>query len=90
MSKGEHTSVSSASGGIANMVNVNSKDQDVVALFQYITDEDKLERLLETQQIIKIPVVRNGKQSIVGYQPDVWKTWQQIDEPHLLQYHHIN
>lgn len=76
MSKGELTSVASANGGIANMVNVNAKDQDAVALFQYIADEDKLEKLFETQQIIKIPIVRNGKQSTLGYQPNVWKTWQ--------------
>ena len=71
MSKGELTSVASANGGI-----VNAKDQDAVALFQYIADEDKLEKLLESQQIIKTPVVRNVKQSTVGYQPDVWKNWQ--------------
>jgi len=76
MSKGELTSVASANGGIANMVNVNAKDQDAVALFQHIADEDKLEKLLESQQIVKTPVVRNGKQSTLGYQPDVWKKWE--------------
>ncbi len=76
MSKGELTSVASANGGIENLVNVNAKDKDTVALFQYIAEEDKLEKLLESQQIIKTPVVRNGKQSTVGYQPDVWKKWE--------------
>ena len=47
-----------------------------IALFQHIADEDKLEKLLESQQIIKTPVVRNGKQSTLGYQPDVWKRWE--------------
>lgn len=75
MSKGELTSVASANGGIANLVNPDAKDKDAVALFQYIADEDKLEKLLESQQIIKTPVVRNGKQSTLGYQPDVWKKW---------------
>ena len=59
-----------------NMVNPDAKDKDAVALLQYIADEDKLEKLLETQQIIKTPVVRNGKQSTLGYQPDVWKKWE--------------
>ncbi len=36
MSKGELTAVASANGGIANLVNVNAKDQDAVALFKYI------------------------------------------------------
>ena len=57
-------------------MNPDAKDKDAVALFQYIADEDKLEKLLESQQIIKTPVVRNGKQSTVGYQPDVWKKWE--------------
>ena len=45
MSKGKITSVASANGGSENMVNVNAKDQDAVALFQHIADEDKLEKL---------------------------------------------
>ena len=27
-------------------------------------------------QVIKTPVVRNGKQSTLGYQPNVWKSWK--------------
>ena len=40
-----------------------------------VYDEDKLEKILENPQVIKTPVVRNGKQSTLGYQPDVWKGW---------------
>ena len=76
MSKGELTSVASSNGGIMNMINPDAKDKDAVALIQYIADEDKLEKLLDNQQIIKTPVVRNGKQSTLGYQPDVWKKWE--------------
>ena len=76
MSKGELTSVASANGGIMNMIDPDAKDKDTVALIQYIADEDKLEKLLENQQVIKTPIVRNGKQSTIGYQPDVWKKWE--------------
>ena len=76
MSKGELTSVASANGGIMNMINPDAKDKDAVALIQYIADEDKLEKLLENQQVIKTPVVRNGRQSTLGYQPEVWKKWE--------------
>ena len=31
---------------------------------------------LENPQVIKTPVVRNRKQSTLGYQPDIWKTWK--------------
>ena len=50
--------------------------KEAVALIQYIADEDKLEKILENQQIIKTPVVRNGKQATLGYQPEVWKKWE--------------
>ena len=41
------------------------------------TEEErrKLEKVLENPQVIKTPVVRNGKQATLGYQPDVWKGW---------------
>ena len=76
MSKGELTSVAQAVGGIENMLDPNSKDKDTLALIKYIADEDKLEKILENQQVIKTPVVRNGKQATIGYQPDVWKKWE--------------
>ena len=41
---------------------------------QYAAD-DKLDKVLENPQVIKTPVVRNGKQSPLGYLPDVWKNW---------------
>ena len=75
MSKGELTSVVLDAGGIENMLDLDSKDKDTLALIKYIADEDKLEKILENQQVIKTPVVRNGKQATIGYQPDVWKIW---------------
>ena len=57
------------------MLDPNCKDQDTLALVRYIAEEDKLEKILENPQVIKTPVVRNGKQSTLGYQPDVWKKW---------------
>ena len=47
----------------------------MLAIIKYIADEDKLEKLLENSQIIKTPVVRNGKQATLGYKPDIWKNW---------------
>lgn len=76
MSKGEFTSVAQANGGLENMINPNCKDKDLLALIKYIADEDKLEKILENPIVIKTPVVRNGKQSTIGYQPEVWKKWE--------------
>ena len=76
MSKGEFTSVAQANGGLENMINWECKDKDMLALIKYIANEDTLEKVLENPQVIKTPVVRNGKQSTLGYQPDIWKDWK--------------
>ncbi len=76
MSKGEFTSVAQANGGIENMLDPGCKDQDALMLIKYIADEDKPGKILENQQVIRTPIVRNGKQSTIGYQPDVWKKWE--------------
>ena len=72
MSKGEFTSVAEKNGGADNMINPDAKDKDALALIKNIADEDKLITILENQQVIKTPIVRNGRQSTLGYQPEVW------------------
>ena len=76
MSKGEFTSVAEKNGGVDNMLNPDAKDKDALALIKNIADEDKLITILENQQVIKTPIVRNGRQSTLGYQPEVWKAWE--------------
>lgn len=39
--------------------------------FQFIDMNEKKEKLLENQHIIKTPIVRNGKQATLGYAPEV-------------------
>lgn len=75
MSKGEFNSVAQANGGMEAMLNLEAKDQDTLALIRYLAPEDKLEKILENPQVIKTPVVRNGKQSTLGCQLEVWKGW---------------
>ena len=76
MTKGEFNSVAQANGGLENMINWDGKDKDILSLIKYIAEEDKLQKVLENPQVIKTPVIRNGKQSTLGYQPDVWKKWE--------------
>ena len=75
LSKGEFNSVAQAVGGIDKLIDEDAKDKDTLALIKYIADEDRLEKILENQQILKMPIVRNSKKATVGYQPDVWKGW---------------
>ena len=45
------------------------------ALRGFEEEEDKLAKVLENPSVIRTPIVRNGKQSTIGYQPEVWKGW---------------
>lgn len=76
MSKGEFTSVKQAVGGLDAMLDEKCKDKDLMALIKYIAEEDKEEKILENQKVLKTPIVRNAKKATIGYQPDVWKGWE--------------
>ena len=76
LSKGEFESVCKAVGGLDAMLDPDCKDKDLLALVTYIAEEDRAEKVLENQSVLKMPIVRNGRQATVGYQPDVWKKWE--------------
>ena len=76
LSKGEFESVCKAVGGLDAMLDPDCKDKDLLALVTYIAEGDRAEKVLENQSVLKMPIVRNGRQATVGYQPDVWKKWE--------------
>ena len=76
LSKGEFNAVCQAVGGYEALIDLNCKDKDLLALIRYISPEDKVEKILENQKVIKVPIVRNGKQATLGYKPEVWKGWK--------------
>lgn len=75
MSKGELQSVIRCLG-LDTIINQDSPYLEE-SLIPYTSDMDrKLELLEEYPEVLHTPIVRNGKQATVGYQPDVWKNWQ--------------
>ncbi len=76
LSKGEFHSVCQAVGGYQKLIDENCRDKDLLALITYIAEEDREEKILENQNILKLPIVRNGKQATVGYRPEIWKDWK--------------
>ena len=48
----------------------------MIDLKDALVDWQKEDKLFENQQLFKTPIVRNGRQATVGYQPDVWKSWE--------------
>ena len=76
ISKGEFCSVCQAVGGINSMINDACKDnKDALASVKYNSAEEREEKLLANQHVIKTPIVGNGKLATAGYAPEVWKTW---------------
>lgn len=75
ISKGEFRSIKQAIGSIDDMMDPKAKDQDILMLIKYLSKEDQEEKLLDNPQLLRMPIVRNGRQATIGYQPDVWKMW---------------
>lgn len=73
MSRGELNSVKNAVG-LKELIDEKSPDHPLLQYLAY--DEDRLEKLFEEPSLLKTPIVRNGKQATVGFQPDVWKEWK--------------
>ena len=73
MSRGELKSVSRAVG-LDEIV--NREDQDY-PIYKYLADDEaKMEKLYDIPEMIKTPIVRNGKNATVGYCPEIWKDWE--------------
>lgn len=76
LSKGELQAVMQAAGGLDALIDPDCKDKDLLALIRHIVPEDKFQKVLENQAVLRQPIVRNGKQATVGYRPEVWKGWE--------------
>ena len=75
MSRGELRSAAQAVGGVNALLDPACKDRELLILFEYLTPEAAFDKLLERQDAIKQPVVRNGSAATVGYASEVWKGW---------------
>ncbi|KAJ50999.1 arsenate reductase [Clostridium tetanomorphum] len=75
LSKGELQSVKAAVG-LNNLINVNSKEYKKLNMDKIRGDSIKEENILNNPILCKTPIVRNGKQATVGYEPDIWKQWE--------------
>ena len=76
LSKGEFRSVLQSVGSLESMINSDHPDKDLLALIKYIAESDRADKVFENQQVLKQPIVRNGRQATAGYAPEIWKTWE--------------
>lgn len=75
LSKGELQSVKGAVG-LKNLLNNQAKDYKRLNMDHIISANLQEEILLNNPSLYKTPIVRNGKQATVGYEPKVWDAWE--------------
>lgn len=63
-------------GGIDQLIDWDSKDQQIT-LMKYMEDTvAKEDKVFDDPKLMRTPIVRNGKQVTLGYCPEVWGTWE--------------
>ena len=76
ISKGELRSVAQVCGGLDALIDPDCKDQDALALVTYLAPAQREDAILEHPQVLRQPIVRNGKRAAVGYKPETYLLWQ--------------
>jgi len=75
LSKGEFESVKNAVG-LNNLIDNKAKEYKQLNL-QHINGSSVREEILfKNPKLYKTPIVRNGKHATVGYEPEVWNSWE--------------
>lgn len=75
LSKGELESVK-ASIGLNDLINNKVKEYKTLNLNLIRSSSMKEEILLNNPKLYNTPIVRNGRKATVGYQSEIWKTWE--------------
>jgi arsenate reductase-like glutaredoxin family protein len=73
LSKGELNSIKLAVG-LDSLIDREGKTYAEKNLKYLIHDIE--EELLKDAMLLKTPIVRNGREATIGYQPDLWKAWK--------------
>jgi len=75
LSKGELQSVK-AVVGLESLLNSKAGDYKKLNLDRIIGASVREEILLNNPGLYRTPIVRNGKDATVGFQPQIWKKWE--------------
>ncbi len=75
ISKGEFNKVKNAIKDLDKLLDKSSKNYEKSFVDYLDCEESKIEKILEYPTILKTPIVVNGREVTVGYEPDTWKSW---------------
>jgi arsenate reductase len=62
---------------IHEMIDENSKAYQK-GNYAYL-EFDPFEEILENPGLVKMPIIRYGKEASLGFAPEIWKTWKEND-----------
>lgn len=63
-------------GGIDNLIDWDNKSEHI-ALMRYMDDRiAKEDKVFDHPELMRTPIVRNGKQVTLGFCPEIWETWK--------------
>lgn len=63
-------------GGIDNLIDWDNKSENI-ALMRYMDDRiAKEDKVFDHPELMRTPIVRNGKQVTLGFCPEIWETWK--------------
>lgn len=74
ISPGELKSVLASVGGLDALL--DPKNPDGAALKYISPPEARVTALLDRPELIRTPIVRNGKKATVGFAPEVWEKFE--------------
>ena len=76
LSPKEFDAVLRAVGGVDNLIDWENKSQEIT-LMRYMDDiRAKEDKIFDNPNLMRSPIVRNGKQATVGYCPEIWFDWK--------------
>ena len=76
MSGREFDNVLRAVGGIDQLIDWDSKSQEIVNMRYMEDSRTKEDKVFDDPMLMRTPVVRNGKQATVGFCPETWTKWE--------------
>ena len=61
--------------GLEAMVNTACRAYEALYL-PYLAPQDREAKIFAHPEVLRTPIVRNGKEATAGYCPEVWGTWE--------------
>jgi len=75
LSNREYAAIKQAVGGMEPLIDKKSKAYELLFIEHLAYEADIEEKLLNNPVLFKTPIVRNGKNATIGFDPKTWESW---------------